>query len=52
MFTHSTKETGHQKEQWGWGLEVTGKWWGWWTKFEKEGVGNMGSGVVFIKKGG
>ena len=23
---HSAKETGQQKEQWEWGLEVTGKW--------------------------
>ena len=27
MITHSTKETGQQKEQWKkWGLQVTGKW--------------------------
>ena len=26
MITHSAKEAGQQKEQWGWGLEVTGKW--------------------------
>ena len=25
MITHSVKETGQQKEQWGWWLEVTGK---------------------------
>ena len=25
MITHSAKETGQQKEQWGWGVEVTGK---------------------------
>ena len=28
MITHSTKETRQQKEQWEWGLEVTGKWGG------------------------
>ena len=31
MITHSAKGTGQQKEQWGWGLEVTGKW--------EEGIG-------------
>ena len=48
MITHSAKETSQQKEQWGWGLEVTGDWREWvgWTKFEKEGVGNIG--WVFI----
>ena len=53
MTIHSAKETGQQKEQWGFGLVVTGKWgkgWGWrkfekwgWRKFEKWGeVGNIG----------
>ena len=39
MITHSAKETGQQKVQWGWHLKVTGKWGGGvgWTKFEKEG---------------
>ena len=38
MITHSTKETRQQKEQWEWGLEVTGKWGGGegWPKFEKK----------------
>ena len=31
--THSAKEIRQQEEQWGWGLEATGK--GGWTKFEK-----------------
>ena len=26
MITHLAKETGQQKEQCGWGLQVTGKW--------------------------
>ena len=26
MITHSAKETGQQKNQWEWGLEMTGKW--------------------------
>ena len=26
MITHLAKETRQQKEQWGWGSEVTGKW--------------------------
>ena len=48
MITHSVKDTGQQKEQWGWGLEVTGEWEGvGWKKIEKEGVGNIG--WVFIK---
>ena len=53
MITHSAKETGQQKEQFGWMLEVTGKWrTGCWTKFEK----GWGGGVSKIggrpKKGG
>ena len=37
MITHSTKETRQQKEQWEWGLEVTGKCGGeGWPKFEKK----------------
>ena len=44
MITHSAKETGQQKEQWGWGLEVTRKCEGkGWKKLEKGGVvGNVG----------
>ena len=45
MITHLAKETGQQKEQCGWGLQVTGKWRGGgnWTKFEKRGggIGNI-----------
>ena len=26
MITHSARKTGQQKEQWGWGLEVTRNW--------------------------
>ena len=26
MITHSARKTGQQKEQWGWGLEVTRTW--------------------------
>ena len=26
VITYSAKETGQEKEQWGWRLEVTGKW--------------------------
>ena len=45
MITHSAKETGQQKEQREWGLEVTGKWGGeGWTKFEKRVVRNIGTG--------
>ena len=49
MITHSAKDTGQQKEQWGGGLGVTGEWEGGvgWKKIEKEGVGNIG--WVFIK---
>ena len=46
-FSH--KETGQQKEQWEWGLEVTQKW-GNWTKFEKRRGGTIKG--VFIKQGG
>ena len=49
MITHSAKETGQQKEQWVWGLEVTEKWGesvGQNLKMEGEVAGNMG---VFIK---
>ena len=44
MITHSAKETGQQKEQWRWGLQVTGEWGEGvgWTKFEKERAGNIG----------
>ena len=45
VITHSAKESGKQKEQWGWRLEVTGEWGGW-TKFEKGRIGNVG---FFIK---
>ena len=42
MITHSAKETWQQKEQWGWGLEVTEVGGKWWTKHEKGGVGGGG----------
>ena len=51
MITHSLKEAGQQKEQWGWDLEVTGKWrgWGWWwTKFEKDGGRKYRGGVLSL----
>ena len=42
MITHSATETGQQKEQFGWMLQVKGKWrTGCWTKFEK---GRWGGG--------
>ena len=41
MITHSAKEAGQQKEQWGLGVvsdrEVGVEWGGGWTKFEKKG---------------
>ena len=43
VIPHSAKEAGQQKEQWGWGLDVTEKWGrGGRTKFGKGGVGNIG----------
>ena len=44
MITHSTKETRQQKEQWEWGLEVTGKWGGGRVgqNLKKSVVGNIG----------
>ena len=42
MITHSAKETGQQKVQWGWHLKVTGKWGEEWVgqNLKKRGVGN------------
>ena len=46
VITHSAKETRKQKEQWGWGLEMTGKWsWregGIQHLKKRRGVGNIG----------
>ena len=39
VINRSAKETGKGLEQWGWELEVTGKWDGGWPKFEKKGGG-------------
>ena len=39
MITHSAKEITQQNEQWGLGLEATGK--GGWTKFEKGELGDI-----------
>ena len=51
MNTHSAKETGQQKKQLRWKLEVTGKWErGGWTKFEKGGESNKGG--LHKKSGG
>ena len=52
MITYSAKESGQQKEQQDWGLEVTGEWEDGvgWKKTEKEKVGNIE--WVFIKLGG
>ena len=47
MITHLSKETGQQKEQWGWGLEVTGNWGegdGQNLKKKGGGGGNIGGG--------
>ena len=38
--THSVKEKRHQKQQWKWRLETTGK--SGWTKFLKGGIDNIG----------
>ena len=48
VITHSAKETGQQKEQWGWGLEVTRNLGlGSWTKLEKMGGGGVGNTEMF-----
>ena len=45
MITHSAKETSQLKEQWGEGLEVTGK------RGGGGGVSKIGNRGVFIEKG-
>ena len=44
--THSAKETRQQKEQWGWRLDVTGKWEGGGQNLKRGGgVGNVRGGL-------
>ena len=42
MITHSAKEARHQKEQWAWGLEATGKEEGGENLKKRGRVGNIG----------
>ena len=45
MITHSAKETGQQKEHWGWEWDVTGKCRGRVKQIEKRGGGGQVSNI-------